>query len=122
MMRVIVHQQETVAGVFDFKSSAGVLESPQGFRNSIEGNAELGCQRDNGNCVMHVVLSRHVQYKFAELLPVAIRAEQASKIPELNVRSAVVHAFRQAEGNRAACTLGNAFCPQIVCAEKNSAG
>ena len=48
MMRVIIHQQKPVAGIFDFETAARVLEicaSDSG--NFLKRNSELGCERDD---------------------------------------------------------------------------
>src|SRR5205807_9929204 len=42
MMRIIIDQQKTIAGIFDFETPARVPKFVQGFGNLLKRNTELG--------------------------------------------------------------------------------
>ena len=45
MMRIIIDQQKSIAGIFDFETPARVLEiCASDFGNFLERNTKLGCQ------------------------------------------------------------------------------
>ncbi len=101
MMRVIVHEQETLARVFDFEAAARVLKMAQRSRDLGEGHAQLGGERDHAERVAHIMPAGHVQDRFAELLAFAVSAEDAREILQLEIGSAVIGVGREPIGDGA---------------------
>src|SRR5207248_10838733 len=61
MMRVIIDQQKTVAGRFDFETPARLPKFAQGFGNLLERNTELRCQCDDPDGVLDIVPAVNTQ-------------------------------------------------------------
>ena len=64
---------------------------------------------------------RDVQHRFAEFLAALINAEHRSKIPQIEIRPAIVGLFRKAERDRVRMLAANARGMGIVRAIKNRA-
>src|SRR4029077_15893063 len=80
MMRIIIDQQKTVAGIFDFETPARVLKFGQGCGNLLERNTELGCQCDDSNGVLDIVPARNIQSRFAKFLTLLENRKDRGKI------------------------------------------
>src|SRR5436305_11048060 len=64
MMRVIIDQQKTIAGVFYFEPPPGVLKFAKGICNFFKRNPKFARQCDYPDGVVDVVLSGNIQYGF----------------------------------------------------------
>jgi len=80
MMRIIIDQQKTVAGIFDFETPARMPKFGQGFGNLLERNTELGCQCDDPNGVLDIVPARNIQPRFAQFLTLSENRKDRGKI------------------------------------------
>ena len=100
MMRVIVHQQKSIARILDLESAPRVLEFAQRSGNFLEGNPELGGQRDHPESVLHIMLARHVQHGFTELFAAPEHTKNRSDIAQLDVCAAVICFFRKTVRDR----------------------
>ena len=68
MMRVVIDEQKTIAGVFYFKPPPGVLKFSKGSCNFLKRNPKLVRQRDHADGILDVVPSGNIQHCFAQLL------------------------------------------------------
>src|ERR1700751_1339526 len=75
MMRVIIDQQKSIAGVLYFKPAPGVFEFEKRSCNFLEGNSKLIRQRDYTNSIVDIVLSGNIQPCFAQSFAPTINAK-----------------------------------------------
>src|SRR6266853_2589229 len=80
MMRVIIDEQKTIAGVLYFKPAPGVLEFAKGSCNFLKGNPKLVRQRDHTNSIVDVMLSGNIQHCFAQSFAPKINTKNRYKI------------------------------------------
>ncbi len=121
-MRVIVHQQETIALVFDLESAARVLEAAKRRGNFRERNSQLRSERNDAERIADVVAAGNVQHGFAQFLASAVNTKDRGKILQIDVCSAVVRVWRKAERDRAGPCAANPRSMRIIRAIKNRAG
>src|SRR5580765_5074413 len=121
MMGIVIDQKKTIAGVFDFETPARVLKLGRGFGNFLEWNTELGCQCDDPNGVLNIVLTRNIQLRFTQFLTLPKNRKDRSEILQRNILRAIIRVFAEAVGKRA-IGLANTTCDRVVGAEKNFPG
>ena len=68
MMRVIIDEQEPIAGIFDFETATRMSKIAQRTGNLFECNSEFGRQRDHAERVADVMPTRNIQRDVAEKL------------------------------------------------------
>src|SRR5882724_9428321 len=66
MMRVIINEQKTIAGIFYFKPAPGMLEFAKGSCNFRKRNPKLVRQRDHTDGIVDIVPSGNIQHRFAQ--------------------------------------------------------
>src|SRR6476660_2567961 len=121
MLGIVIDQKKTIAGIFDFEAPARVLKFGRGFGTFLEWNTELGCQCDDPNGVLDIVLTRNIQSSFTQLLTLAENRKDRSEFLQRNILRAIIRVFAEAVGKRAV-GLANTGCDRVVGAEKNFAG
>ena len=99
MMRVIVHEQETLALIFDFKTPARVLETAERSGDSGKWNSQLRGERDNAKRVTHVVASGHVEHRLAQPFASMIDAKDRRKILQIDIGAAIIRLWGKAKRN-----------------------
>src|SRR6476646_5647172 len=100
MMRVIVHEQKSLALVFDLEPAAGVLEFGQRRGDLLEWNFQFAGERNHPERVAHVVPTRHVEDGFTELFTASINTKARGEIAEVDIGAAIIRLLSKSERDR----------------------
>ena len=98
-MPVIIDQQKTIAGVFDFKTTTRMLELAQRRGNFFKGNPEFSGERNHADGIVDVVLAGNIQHRFAELFATVINTEDRGEVLKFNIGAAIISRFGKTVGN-----------------------
>src|SRR5260370_9645104 len=99
MMRVIIDEQKTIAGVLYFKPAPGVFEFEKGTRNFLKGDPKFVGQRDDTNSIVDVVPSGNIQHRFAQLFVPKINTKNRCKIAQVDIGATIVGVFGKTVGD-----------------------
>src|SRR4051794_12967092 len=68
MMSVVINDRDPANLALKLEPAVGILKSVEGLNDLVELNVQLQCNRCRRERVIHVVLTRHGQLHFSELL------------------------------------------------------
>ncbi len=122
MMRVIVHEQEAIALVLDFKTPPGVLEAAERSDDFLKRNSQLRGEGDHPERVAHIVAARNVQDGFAQFLAAAKNTEDRREILKIDIRAAIIRLRGKTEGDGTRARAANSPGVRIVRAIKGRSG
>ena len=113
-MRVIIHEEEAVALVLDFKTPPRVLEAAERMDDLRKWNSDLRGKRNDPERIADVVPAGNIQDRFTQLLAAAKDRKDRREILQVDVSPAIVRIWREAKGNGARTRATNPHGVQIV--------
>ena len=100
-MRVIVHEQKTIALILDLKPTPRVLEFTKRSCNFFKWNSKLRSECDHTKGIVHVVFAGNVQGCLAECLAALTNAKKRAEVPQLDIDAAIMGVLRKSVGDSA---------------------